>query len=483
MMELVRRSSFMSNRRSRPMTCTRVATAWLLASATGCAPRATDVVLDTAGGGTASDTGDDPDEADDLGNSDSDDGSDTDDEGADGSTGEPAECEEWTQLIGGQGDQRSKGVAIVDGQVVVSGWERRGPSDVPDSEDMFVAGFDRGGAMQWMQQAAEMSDERALALAPGPDDTFFVAGPREVLNPGNPVAHLGSFLTRHGLDGEVLDGISFPSTPPFGHPIEVRSVAADPSGNVYAVGWSAGPVEGVEVGSGDAFLFRYGLSGEVDFVEVIGSPESDSASAVAIAPNGDVIVAGTTSGDLGGGGPIGGNDFWVARYEPDGSRVWLRTMGTTANDQVEAIAVGADGSIHLAAVTGGSWPGEVDGPADDLLVLRLDADGEEQSALQYSGDNEIVIPSAIGLDSVGNLYVLSWVLEPDGNQRDLELIEVDPAGEIAWVRQLGTDDDDDAGGLAVAGEEDVYVSMSFSGALDGTDPDGYDTALIRLCGP
>lgn len=454
---------------------TPIAVALLLAGL-GCAPSAAVVVLETEGEGGSGGADDGANDTDGVGMSEADDG-------ADGSTGSEAQCEEWTRLLGGSGDQQSSGVAVVDGQVMVSGWEQRGPEDEGDRQDMFAAGFDTQGELQWMQQGAEMSDERALALAPGPGDTLFVAGPQEVLNPGNDVAYLGSFLTRLDLAGEVVGGLSFPSTPPFSYPVEVRSVAADPAGNAYAVGWTAGPLDEVYFGDGDAFLFRYGADQEVDFVEVIGGPEHESADAVAVAPDGDVIVAGRTSGDLGGGGLVGQYDIWAARYRPDGTREWLRQYGTTATDEVEAVAVGADGSVYLAAVTTGAWPGEDSGPGMHLLLLQLSADGEEQSAVQYTGEYETVVPRGLALDPVGNVYVIVWVLVQDADERDLELLKVDTDGEIAWIRNLGIAGDEDAGGVAVVAEDEVYVSMSVNGTLEGMTTEGYDTAVARLCGP
>jgi hypothetical protein len=63
-----------------------------------------------------------------------------------------------------------------------------------------------------------------------------------------------------------------------------------------------------------------------------------------------------------GGGPVAGaNDAWLARYDSDGVRVWLRQFGTPSWDSVNALATDGAGGAFAAGTTGGSLAGPIAG--------------------------------------------------------------------------------------------------------------------------
>lgn len=57
------------------------------------------------------------------------------------------------------------------------------------------------------------------------------------------------------------------------------------------------------------------------WIRQLGSPANDEARDVALSPSGDVLVLGTTQGEIpGGGGSHGGQDLFLVRLRADGSR-------------------------------------------------------------------------------------------------------------------------------------------------------------------
>jgi hypothetical protein len=158
---------------------------------------------------------------------------------------------------------------------------------------------------------------------------------------------------------------------------------------------------------------------------------------------GNVYVAGSTAGDMDGvgfGDPLfGGTDFFLAKFDPDGSFLGTRQLGTTATDEANGVSVDGAGNVYVAGSTAGD------------------------------------------LDDVG-------FGDPLSGGVDLFLAKFDPAGSLLFTRQLGTVPTDEAFGVAAAGLPiggNVFVVGETSGDLDGVgvgDPlfGGVDFFLARF---
>jgi PKD repeat protein len=137
----------------------------------------------------------------------------------------------------------------------------------------------------------------------------------------------------------------------------VEAVAADASGNVVAVGAFRGSVDfgGTSVtsaGGADWFVAKYAPTGTLLWVKRMGGTTDDAAMHLAIAANGDVVVTGRFSGTASfGGSPLvasGSVDIALARYGgADGAHQWSRRFGGAYDDGGAAVAIDASGAIVL----------------------------------------------------------------------------------------------------------------------------------------
>lgn len=180
----------------------------------------------------------------------------------------------------------------------------------------------------------------------------------------------------------------------------IGSLALAPGGQIYVAG-DAGPPTDVLLrrlladGSPD---LTFGTDGVVR-TDVRGT--ADRASALALTPDGRVVLVGTSSR------PSGGLqwDLVAARYLPDGS------LDPTFGDGGRAVLdvgtrpspfrvrVLADGRILVAGTLGGQWP-------SDALVLRLDPDGALDPAFGEGGITQ--------LDYATQDYASGLAVLPDG---------------------------------------------------------------------
>src|SRR5690606_24792932 len=79
-----------------------------------------------------------------------------------------------------------------------------------------------------------------------------------------------------------------------------------------------------------------------------GGAGGDEAAALAIAPGGDIVIAGQLSGTVSVGPEsltsMGASDAFVARLSPAGQVLWARSLGGAGVDLATAVAVDPDGT-------------------------------------------------------------------------------------------------------------------------------------------
>ena len=143
------------------------------------------------------------------------------------------------------------------------------------------------------------------------------------------------------------------------------SVAAAKAGGVAVVGTfqgtaSVGGVPLTSAGQVDFFVAKYDADGTVAWVRPFGGPGNDVATSVALDKTGNVYVAGTSDGalTLGGSsfGQTGGTGAFMLALDPYGNVSTARAYGGGAYGTAVEIAVACEGSIGLC----GSYTGQID---------------------------------------------------------------------------------------------------------------------------
>lgn len=283
----------------------------------------------------------------------------------------------------------------------------------------------------------------------------------------------GALDSSFGTGGVVLT--------PFGsyYPL-VEGVLVQPDGRIV-VAARINPVSGGDIG-----LLRYDADGGLDptfgsggiVVTSLGGPAEDTA-AVALQPDGKIVVAADTSADF--GGPPSG-DVLVLRYQPDGTLDagfglgGVATIDFGGRDEATALVLEPGGAIVVAGFT---WtaPGDLS-LGSSLAVARLDADGVLDSGFGTAGRffhsfgkqdeaQAIVRTSAGGLLIAGASYTYTAPNQKDAAVFFLRLTDAGAldgtfgAGGVVWpARAPGV------GTLALAPDgKIVVVGTSGTGAF------------------
>ncbi|WP_374410555.1 hypothetical protein [Novosphingobium colocasiae] len=181
-------------------------------------------------------------------------------------------------------------------------------------------------------------------------------------------------------------------------PTAANAIVTDAQGFSYIVGTTNGDM-GAQLGDGanDLFLTKVDSEGTVVWKRNLGAAGSAAGSAVTIAPNGEIVVAGSVSGAF-NAGDENQTDLLVSRFNAKGEELSSTAIRQVGNETASAVAVGQDGQIYVA--------GRASGGGGDAVIVRLSAAGKmiERRAIDSGGSDSI---SALAIDNDGNLLALT----------------------------------------------------------------------------
>lgn len=275
--------------------------------------------------------------------------------------------DQYQMAFVGEGDARDAeafGVALDSaGGVVVTGSTRGVLEDQisQGGSDAWIARVMAGG-VAWILQFGTEGDDRARAVAVTDSGALFVVG--EVDGSLEDEPHAGGtdvFVRRIGLDGHVAWTRVFgTSDDDLGLDVEV-----DAEGDVYVAGM---------LGS-TAFVKKLDPDGEE--VWSFEDPRLELA-AIALAPNGDVLVTGNVSDDVVFTGLASGGkrDFFLLRLSAeDGAILSLARYGTAEDDVATDLAVDAAGNVVVVGHTSGPLGPFASGGRPELFLVFVEDEG------------------------------------------------------------------------------------------------------------
>ncbi len=286
-----------------------------------------------------------------------------------------------------------------------------------------------------------------------------------------------------------------------------NSVASDASGSFYVAGSTAGSVDTAHP-TGGALLVKYDAQGSQQWVRQIGA-RLDAAQSVAIDTEGNVFVGGRVETDPLAGNPGLANAIFIAKYDKNGTRLWVKQFSSGTRDFLRALQVDGSGNVIAVGYTQGRLFG-ASGGGVDFFVVKLDGAGAMLWGVQDGGpgsDNA----SNLAVSAAGDIFVVGYAgsalhgLPPSGGT-DAFLIKYAADGTRQWMQFIGSPGEeygesvnlDPSGNLDVLGRTSgALAGQSSAGGLDafvakldatgavqwirqfGTAGDDYPNAMVR----
>jgi hypothetical protein len=257
-------------------------------------------------------------------------------------------------------------------------------------------------------------------------------------------------------------------------------------------------------GSGDAIIARYSAdaTGALQWIRLLGSPNLDRAWATATDASGNVYMVGDTADTMqyvpaSEANPSPGyTDAFIAKYAPNGDRLWVHQLGTTQNEQARGVITDRNGNVYVSGFTTGAL--QPRSPATrtdaDIFLAMYNSSGVRQWVIQFGSTaddygygiaatrqlNNGIDVYLVGYTSgslLGTLNALNPTVDQSilcgatagsancGGGNDAFVLRFDTSTNPAsprpiWLRQFGTAGADQAVGVASDGGANVYVTGS-----------------------
>ena len=273
--------------------------------------------------------------------------------------------------------------------------------------------------------------------------------------------------------------------------VDSLGVANDNAGNSYVTGYfqgtaTFGPGESTETtlisaGSGDIFVARYGPNGALVWARQAGGTGYDQGFGIAADSAGNSYVTGMFAGTamFGVDEPsetmltsAGSDDIFVARYDPNGTLVWVTQARGTGSDRGRAIATDGAGNSHVignfkdTAIFG---PGEANettltaaGGADSFVAKFSSVVDTDDDGIPDADDNCPTVANADQLDANGDGFGDACV-DPSADLGDVD-IGINPVvGEGTVFEDHVVIGDNAEIGADVQFKEGVEVGADFVG--------------------
>ncbi len=369
-----------------------------------------------------------------------------------------------------------------DGTPLLSGDEGTKGDDDDDDNDDDVWTPPPSFSITYMGCDNDKNDT-GFDIAIDSDDNIFVSGGSDgdfgsYYNQGGPDAFIAKFDSSGNLlwitnaGSNQIDAIA--------------GIDVDSSGNVYGAGYTYGSFDGhTNQGEGDMVLVKYGSSGNKIWTIQRGTVEGDAAYDAAVDNEGNIYFAGHTNWYL-EGSQYGMTDLFITKYQPGGTHIKTKQMGSLVNDVARAIDTDSFGIPIISGYTNETLYDIDNAGFRDFFALKYDLIEETKIWYSQLGTTEADSAEAIYVDQYNNTYIAgSTMKDLDGNVHlglsDAFVIKYNSLGEKLWTKQIGTTEHDGSYAVTADSTGNVFLTGNTTGDMDGYgNRGGNDIFIVKL---
>lgn len=406
-------------------------------------------------------------------------------------------AQQWAGTIQlGAAGQKTVGLGVATdagGNRCVTGYTTGGldGNSLTGITDLFLTKFNSGGTRLFTKQLGFASQATAgTGVATDVNGNIFVTGYTSVATvetDTNTLIPSDVFLVKFDSSGTKLFtvqlGVASQAT-------EGTGVAIDGGGNVYVTGYTTGGLDGNGLtGTSDFFLTKFDNNGTKLFTKQLGvANQVTYAAGVATDAGGNVYVTGYTTGGLDGNTLTGNSDFFLTKFNSIGTILFTTQLGVAKQaTEGTGVAIDASGNVYVTGDASGGLDGNTLTGISDFFLSKFDGNGTKLFTKQLGVADEDTGSKGVATDSSGNVYVTGITSGGlDGNTLtgdfDLFLTKFDNNGTVLFTRQLGVADQvTDGTGVVTDGSGNVYMTGTTYGGLNGDTLTGIsDFFLVKL---
>jgi len=187
-----------------------------------------------------------------------------------------------------------------------------------------------------------------------------------------------------------------------------------------------GSTTSVGAGSHDVLLAKFEPNGTLSWGKTLGGTGADYGRSIQLTPDDGFIVTGTT--DSFG---AGSTDFLLAKFEANGDLAWSKTLGGTDYDTGTSLQLTPDGGFIVTGATDSYGAG-----SQDVLLAKFEANG----ALTWGktlGGTGAEYGRSVQLTPDAGFMVTGETTSFGAGSQDVLLAKFEANGALSWSKTLG----------------------------------------------
>lgn len=393
---------------------------------------------------------------------------------------------EWTLLVGKSGGNVNTKAVVLDpflNPVVVADTNvALFNGTMFGTQDLVIAKYDPQKNQIWAKQVG--ASGASLTILKAASDTIgntYVLGYTSAAFTGPMSSGQDMFVVKFDLNGNVVwakqagpTGGSYFVSPSW--------ICLDDAGNSYVVGNSNGPFGGPVATGTNLFVLRFDSAGNQSWVKqyAISGANINSGGCVWEKTSGTVLVSGWGGADFRNDTVpgVGGNDTFVLRYDPDGTKHLLVYEAEVSREILSGtLVLDPTGNIYVSATSNAAFGSGAGGTAYPSTILKYNSGGtrlwvRQEGAGYATGQTS---PADLVTDLAGNVFVTGFTntnLTTNSSAStgtiDMFVLKYNGQGEKQWLRQIGASGKTLQGtGIAIDREGTMYGAGTTNADLNG----------------
>jgi hypothetical protein len=211
-----------------------------------------------------------------------------------------------------------------------------------------------------------------------------------------------------------------------------------------------------------------------------------SLQAIASDSGTGLYLTGSMMRSLDGNKSTGGIDVFLLKMYKTGPKRWSKTFGTKLDDSGTSLAILSDEAVALVGYTTQTESNGTDMQENyDAFVAKYNSEGTKLWTYIFKGTKSeqctVNLWTPEGNLLVGGYTESSMEKQSHFGKEDAFLAMLDSGGELLWLRQFGTPENERPLGLAIGTEGQIYVTGFTEGRMDGAKySGGKDIFLVKF---
>ncbi len=331
----------------------------------------------------------------------------------------------------------------------------------------------------WVTQFGTSRIDTAIDIALDANGNYFIAGDTQgSLLEGANQGDFDVWLAKYSEDTEGQPQEDWRKQIGTSGIDQTKGIFTGSNGDLYLTGNTYGNLGGTNAGGSDVWLARYNTNGDQVWLlqptgtNTVNSSNDDKSNDIFVDAQGNIYLTGTrntTNGDT---------NIWVAKYTPNGtsapSQQWLTTLESSSNDVANSVTVDSDGNVYITGYTEGALPDNTSQGSLDAFVAKYNTNGEKDWVKQFGTEKREEIRDIV-VDSSDNVYLVGYsdgsLAGSNAGKWDSILVKYDTNGNEIWKTQkdISSSSNDDAFAVAINDVGNIFVTGRTVGIISDED--------------